>query len=471
MNKKRTVDLIHGPILPSLLSFTFPILLSNIFQQLYNTADVLIVGRFLGQESLAAVGATTAIFDLIVGFTLGVGNGMGIVIARYYGARNFTKIKEAVAATWILGALLSILVMLLGFLGLYHLLQYLDTPAEILPQSYQYISMIVTCVGVSFAYNLFAGLLRSIGDSLAALGFLIFSALVNVVLDLYFITQLHLGVQSAGLATIISQGLSAVLCFYYIRKSVPELLPQFKHFKWDKSLYADLLEQGLAMGLMSSIVSIGSVILQFSVNTFGAVIISAQTAARRIMTFALLPMTAISASMTTFALLPMTAISASMTTFASQNLGAKRPDRIVQGLRIGSRLSISWAVFVCIFLFFASPALVSFLASSTDGYLIENGSLYLQISSAFYPILSLLLIYRNCLQGLGQKILPLVSSFIELIGKIVFVVLIIPWAGYKGVILCEPLIWVAMTVQLYFSLFRHPLIKEGKAILATKVQS
>ncbi|VMP61653.1 damage inducible DinF protein [Streptococcus pneumoniae] len=441
MNKKRTVDLIHGPILPSLLSFTFPILLSNIFQQLYNTADVLIVGRFLGQESLAAVGATTAIFDLIVGFTLGVGNGMGIVIARYYGARNFTKIKEAVAATWILGALLSILVMLLGFLGLYPLLQYLDTPAEILPQSYQYISMIVTCVGVSFAYNLFAGLLRSIGDSLAALGFLIFSALVNVVLDLYFITQLHLGVQSAGLATIISQGLSAVLCFYYIRKSVPELLPQFKHFKWDKSLYADLLEQGLAMGLMSSIVSIGSVILQFSVNTFGAVIISAQTAARRIMTF------------------------------ASQNLGAKRPDRIVQGLRIGSRLSISWAVFVCIFLFFASPALVSFLASSTDGYLIENGSLYLQISSTFYPILSLLLIYRNCLQGLGQKILPLVSSFIELIGKIVFVVLIIPWAGYKGVILCEPLIWVAMTVQLYFSLFRHPLIKEGKAILATKVQS
>lgn len=174
MNKKRTVDLIHGPILPSLLSFAFPILLSNIFQQLYNTADVLIVGRFLGQDSLAAVGATTAIFDLIVGFTLGVGNGMGIVIARYYGARNFTKIKEAVASTWILGALLSVVVMLLGFLGLYPLLQYLDTPAEILPQSYQYISMIVTCVGVSFAYNLFAGLLQSIGDSLAALGFLIF---------------------------------------------------------------------------------------------------------------------------------------------------------------------------------------------------------------------------------------------------------------------------------------------------------
>ena len=456
MNKKSTVDLIHGPILPSLLSFTFPILLSNIFQQLYNTADILIVGRFLGPDSLAAVGATTAIFDLIIGFALGVGNGMGVVIARYYGARNFSKIKEAVAATWILGALLSVIVMAIGFVGLYPLLQYLETPAEILPQSYDYISMIVSCVGVSFAYNLFAGLLRSVGDSLAALGFLVFSALVNVALDLYFITQLQLGVQSAGLATIISQGLSALLCFFYIRRSVPELLPSLKHFKWDKGLYVDLLEQGLAMGMMGSIVSIGSVILQSSVNSFGAVIISAQTAARRIMAFALLP---------------MTSISASMTTFTSQNYGAKRPDRIVQGLRISSRLSMSWAAFVCIFLFFASPALVSFLASSTDSYLVENGTLYLRISSIFYPILSLLLIYRNCLQGLGQKLLPLVSSFIELIGKIAFVAWIIPWSGYIGVIFCEPLLWLAMTIQLYFSLFKHPWIKEGKKLLLSGVKS
>ena len=450
MNKKSTVDLIHGPILPSLISFALPILLSNIFQQLYNTADILIVGRFLGPDSLAAVGATTAIFDLIIGFALGVGNGMGVVIARYYGARNFSKIKEAVAATWILGALLSVIVMAIGFVGLYPLLQYLETPAEILPQSYDYISMIVSCVGVSFAYNLFAGLLRSVGDSLAALGFLVFSALVNVALDLYFITQLQLGVQSAGLATIISQGLSALLCFFYIRRSVPELLPSLKHFKWDKALYVDLLEQGLAMGMMGSIVSIGSVILQSSVNSFGAVIISAQTSARRIMAFALLP---------------MTSISASITTFTSQNYGAKRPDRIVQGLRISSRLSMSWAAFVCIFLFFASPALVSFLASSTDSYLVENGTLYLRISSTFYPILSLLLIYRNCLQGLGQKLLPLVSSFIELIGKIAFVAWIIPWSGYLGVIFCEPLIWLAMTIQLYFSLSKHPWIKEGKKIL------
>ena len=277
-----------------------------------------------------------------------------------------------------------------------------------------------------------------------------------MLLDLYFITQLQLGVQSAGLATIFSQGLSAILCFFYIRKNVPELLPGLQHFKWDKALYIDLLEQGLAMGLMGSIVSIGSVILQSSVNSFGAVIISAQTAARRIMAFAILP---------------MTAISAYITTFTSQNFGAKRPDRIVRGLRTASRLSIAWAVFVCVFLFFASPALVSFLSSSKDSYLIENGTLYLRISSAFYPFLSLLLIYRNCMQGLGQKFMPLVSSFIELIGKIVFVAWIIPWSGYLGVIFCEPLIWLAMTLQLYFSIFQHPWIKEGKKILAVGGQS
>ena len=449
MKKKATVDLVHSPILPALLSFAFPILLSNLFQQLYNTADILIVGRFLGGPALAAVGATTAIFDLIIGFTLGVGNGMGVVIARFYGARDFKKIKEAVAATWILGAILSSLVMLLGFLGLYPLLQLLGTPKEILPQSYQYISMIVSCVGVSFAYNLFAGLLRAIGNSLAALGFLLFSALVNIILDLLFITYLHMGVQSAGLATILSQGLSAILCFFYIRKKAPILLPERKHFKWNQDLYLDLLGQGLAMGLMNSIVSIGSVILQSSVNSLGTIIISAQTAARRIMSFALLP---------------LASISSSITTFTSQNYGAKRADRIVKGLSIGSRLAIFWSLLVSGLLFLFSASFVSFIASSSDPYLIQNGSAYLEISSIFYPVLSLLLIYRNCLQGLGQKLLPLISSFIELFGKIAFVIVIIPQTRYLGIILCEPIVWILMTLQLIYSLYNHPIIQEGRRI-------
>ena len=285
----------------------------------------MIVGRFLGQESLAAVGATSAIFDLIVGFAVGVGNGMGIVIARSYGAKNENKLRKSVAATTIIGGFLSLLVILIGVFGLYPLLQFFGTPSGILNQSYLYISTIVNGVAVTFAYNLCAGLFRAIGDSLAALYFLIIAAILNILLDLFFITQLHLGVQSAGIATIIAQSTSAILCFLYILKKVPFLVPKSKDFVWDQRLYQDLISQGLTMGLMSSIVSIGTVILQSAINKLGMTIISAQISARRIMSFALLP---------------MGAISTSMTTFISQNFGAKQFRRIQKGVKQACFLSL-----------------------------------------------------------------------------------------------------------------------------------
>ena len=436
MKRIQRVNLTDGPILPALLSFAFPILLSNIFQQVYNISDVMIVGRFLGQRSLAAVGATSAIFDLIVGFSVGVGNGMGIIIARNYGAKNEDHLRKSVAATAMIGGVLSLFVMLIGAVGLYPLLQFLGTPSAILAQSYLYISTIVNGVAVTFAYNLCAGLLRAVGDSLAALYFLIIAAILNILLDLLFITQLHLGVQSAGIATVIAQSFSALLCFFYIRKKVPFLLPSRKDFVWDQRLYQDLISQGLTMGLMSSIVSIGTVILQSAINKLGMTIISAQISARRIMSFALLP---------------MAAISTSMTTFTSQNFGAKQFRRIQKGVKQACLLSLIWSIFVAVFLFFTSPFLTRIISGSSDPKLIANASLYLQISSFFYPVLGCLLILGNTLQGIGRKLTPLISSVIELTGKILFVLLIIPHTGYIGVILCEPLIWVPMTLQLWFT--------------------
>ncbi|CAD0162643.1 membrane protein of unknown function [Streptococcus thermophilus] len=218
----------------------------------------------------------------------------GVVIACYYGAQKYDKLRQSVATTLVIGLGLSVSVMFLGHFGLYPLLTFLGTPSSIIRQSYQYISMIVSCVWVSLGYNLCAGLLRAVGDSLTALYFLIFSALVNIILD-FFITQLHLGVQSAGLATIISQGLSAILCLYYIKKKVTFLLLHKSDFVLDSSLYLDLFGQGMAMGLMNSIVSIGTVTLQYAINGFCPLIISAQVAARRIMSFAVLPLTSLAA--------------------------------------------------------------------------------------------------------------------------------------------------------------------------------
>ena len=445
--KKTSVNLLEGPILRAMIAFAIPIMIANIFQQLYNTVDIMIVGRFLGEESLAAVGATAAIFELVVGFALGIGNGMGIVIARHYGAGNYEKLKSAVAATFVIGGVLSIVIAVLGNFTLYPLLKLLGTPSNIIDQSYEYSYLIVVFVGVTLAYNLCAGLLRAVGDSRAALYFLIFSAIINTVLDIYFIAYLHMGVRSAGVATIISQGISAVLCFNYIRRKTPFLIPTKKHFTWNKKLYSDLFSQGLAMGLMFSVVSIGTVILQTSINALGPVIISAQTSARRIMMFALLP---------------VGSMSATITTFTSQNFGARQYNRIVEGLRKGALVTIIWSVLICITLFFASPYLNELITGSNDEELIYQASLYLKISSAFYPFLAILLVLRNALQGLGQKMMPLVSSIIEMLGKILFVIFIIPSAGYLGVIFVEPILWVVMAVQLYYAFRKEPVIRSLK---------
>ena len=407
----------------------------------------MIVGRFLGEESLAAVGATAAIFELVVGFALGVGNGMGIIIARYYGAGNYEKLRSAVAATFVIGGVLSIVIAVLGNFTLYLLLELLGTPSNVIAQSYEYIYLIVVFVGVTLAYNLCAGLLRAVGDSKAALYFLIFSAIINTVLDIYFIAYLHMGVRSAGVATIISQGVSAVLCFIYIRKKTPFLIPYKKHFTWNKKLYIDLLGQGTSMGLMMSIVSIGTVILQTSINALGSTIISAQTSARRIMVLALLP---------------IIAMNATITTFTSQNFGAKQYRRIVEGLRQAMTITITWSIFISIVLFFASPYLNELVTGSNDEELIYQASLYLKISSAFYPVLSVLVTLRNALQGLGQKMMPLVSSIIEMLGKIFFVIFIIPSTGYLGVILVEPILWCVMAVQLYYAFRKEPVIRSLK---------
>ena len=445
--KKISVNLLEGPILRAMIAFAIPVMIANIFQQLYNTVDIMIVGRFLGEESLAAVGATAAIFELVVGFALGTGNGMGIVIARYYGAGNYEKLKSAVAATFVIGGVLSIVIAVLGNFALYPLLKLLGTPSNIIAQSYEYIYLIVVFVGVALVYNLCAGLLRAVGDSKTALYFLIFSAIVNTVLDIYFIAYLHMGVRSAGVATIISQGVSAVLCFTYIRKKTPFLIPTKKHFTWNKKLYADLLGQGISMGLMFSVVSTGTLILQTSINALGSTIISAQTSARRIMIFALLP---------------IIAMNATVTTFTSQNFGARQYRRIVEGLRQAMTIAITWSIFISIVLFFAGPYLNELVTGSNDEELIYQASLYLKINSAFYPILSVLVILRNALQGLGQKMMPLVSSIIEMLGKIFFVIFIIPSTGYLGVILVEPILWCVMAVQLYYAFRKEPVIRSLK---------
>ncbi|WP_195986553.1 MATE family efflux transporter [Clostridium sp. D53t1_180928_C8] len=441
------VNLLKGNILKSLIVFAIPLFISNLFQQLYNTVDIMIVGNYLGDTSLAAIGASTAVYDLLVGFALGIGNGLSIVVARSYGADDTKVLRKSVAGSIIIGIFITIIIMVISKVLLMPLLRMLNTPVNIIEESYSYISMITLFVGVMFAYNLCAGLLRAIGNSFMPLIFLIISSLLNIVLDILFITKFNMGIKGAAVATIIAQGISVILCIIYICLKTKILIPDKRHFNVGKELYKELLGQGLSMGLMMAIVSSGTVILQTAINGLGYLTIAGHTAARKL---------------NSFCIMPIVAMSQSVSTFVSQNKGANQGERIRKSIYYSNLLAISWGIVITVVLFFIAPLLVKILSGSSEAIVINNGARYLRINSPFYGVLGILLNLRYSLQGLGKKILPLISSIIEFVGKIIFVILVIPRMNYLGVILCEPIIWCFMTAQLIYSFYNNPYIKKFK---------
>ena len=298
-----------------------------------------------------------------------------------------------------------------------------------------------------FAYNLLAGLLRAIGNSLMPLVFLIISSVINVILDLVFIGKFNMGIKGAAVATVIAQGISAVLCLIYIVKKCKILIPDKNCFKLDRGLYGELVGQGLSMGFMMSIVSAGTIILQSAINSLGYLIIAGHIAARKL---------------NSFCMMPGSTVGMALATFVSQNKGAKEYKRVRQGVKVANILVISWGIVISIILFFTAPLLVKGLSGSNEEIIINNGALYLIINAPFYTVLGILLNLRNSLQGLGEKLIPLISSVIECLGKCIFVALLIPKLNYMGVIICEPIIWCCMTVQLAYSFYKNPLIKQIK---------
>jgi len=444
---KQEVDLLNGPIFQSLVIFAIPLLISNIFQQVYNTADTMIVGHYLKETSLAAIGSCTSIYDLLVGFALGIGNGLAIVTARSFGSKDETLLKKSVASSIVIGIIVSIVVTIIGSLILYPLLELLNTPTEIIQEAYSYISMITLFIIVMFAYNLCAGLMRAIGNSIMPLVFLIVSSILNIGLDILLITQFNMGVMGTAVATVISQGISVVLCIIYILKRTPILIPQKEHFAFDRALYKELLGQGFSMGFMSSIVSAGSVILQYGINGLGTLTIAGHTAARKLYMFFNMP---------------FSAMALAVSTFVSQNKGANQPKRIRQALRYSYIYDVIVAAIVTVILLLSARSLVQLVSGSQEAIVLNNGSLYLMIVGPFYAILGILMQTRFALQGLGQKMLPLFSSVIEFVGKVIFVLVFIPQFQYMAVIFCEPVIWCVMTLQLVYSFYTNDFIKNAK---------
>ncbi len=447
LNRFLKPDLINGDILSSLISFTFPLIVSLVFQQLYNAVDAVIVGHFLKESSLAAIGSSAVLFELLVGFGNGFGNGLSIVAARAFGSGDEKRLKKVVASSLALTFLVTVVITIISRFTLMEALTLLGTPEDIKDEAFSYINTVTVFVCVLFAFNLLSGLLRAIGNSFMPLVFLIISSLLNIFLDIFFITKVGMGIKGAAVATVIAQGLSALLCLIYILKKAQILLPSKCHFTFEKKLLSDLFAQGFSMALMGALVSSGTVVLQSAINGFGKFVIAGHIAARKIFSIVNIP---------------LIALGQASSTFVSQNLGAGKIERIKKGISISVLVTIIWSLLLIATMKFTIRPLLVFISGSSNETLLNYGTNYMYFCIPFFLVLGTLLITRNSLQGLGSKILPLISSIIELVGKIIFTAVIVKKMGIWGIIICEPLIWVVMTAQLLFVFVRHPVFKNRK---------
>lgn len=433
-----SIDLTNGSIIKSLLLFTFPIFLGNLLQQFYNVVDTAVIGHFLGDNALASIGAAGPIYELILGITSGFGNGFSILVARYFGAQKEEQLKKAISWTYFFSFMIAIIITIIGLFGIRPLLVFLNTPASIIDDTVCYMQIIIGFSIITIFYNMFAGMLRAIGNSRIPLYFLGIATILNIFLDIFFVKDLHLGVAGAGYATIIAQFICTILCVIYVYKKCPILCFDKHYFRKDNTLVADLFITGLSMSLMYVVVSIGSVALQSSVNSFGEQTIAAHNAARKI---------------DNVLMLPIVALNTSSATFTSQNYGAGKIQRVKKGLFSSLILCCLWSIFAVLISYIFGKSFIILLTGSQDSLLIRTAFQYIQINILFLPAVSVLIVLRSSLQGMGRKLVPLLASVIELILKFVAVGFIAPALGYFGICILEPIIWVVCAIVVLIDYF------------------
>ncbi len=440
-------DLTKGKPMKLILQFAVPILLGNIFQLFYSLADTRIVGMYLGEDALAAVGATSSLNNMIIGFLMGLTNGFALISARCFGAKDEKHLKRAVAATFELGLLTSLILTVVSVSLLPYILRLLNTPADLVPIAVKYFRIILLGMTVAMLYNVCSGLLRAIGDTVTPLIFLIVSAVLNVGLNLLFIRGLHMDVDGAAYATVLSQTIAFVACLIYLWKKYPILHFGREQLRLNRDMVKEMYATGLSMGFMGCLVNIGSVALQSAINGFGDATIVAHTAARKISEIFMLP----------FAVFGMT-----MATYCGQNKGAGRMDRVKQGLFQSIALVWVWCVLIIIAAYTIAPWMVQAVTATEQQDIIDTAARYLRINTPLYFVCTVICLVRNCMQGIGDSVTPLISSSIELIGKVVVAFVLSPHLGYFAIMISEPLTWIFMVIPLLV-MIRKELQIGGKA--------
>ena len=444
---KKTVqrDMTKGSPTRIILGFTLPLFLGNVFQQFYNMADTIIVGQFVGTGALAAVGSTGTIMFLITGFATGLGTGFTILTAQRFGAGDMKGMRRSVFTAAVLTVIVSVLVTAASVIFMHPLLSLMQTPADIYDDAYDYIIVIMWGLAAQMLYNLLSALLRAIGNSKMPLYFLILAAVLNVILDLVFIINFKMGTAGAAYATVISQGISGLLCLLYIVKAVPIFRLSRRDMVMDGRMMAEQLKVGLPMALQFSITAIGSIMVQTSLNMLGSTLVAAYTAAGKI------------EQILTQAYV---ALGTAMANYSAQNVGAGDIPRIRQGFRAATIWGSVYSVAAGVLIMTVGKYLTYLFVSEDAAMLLDSVDLYLKCIGFFFIPLNIVNAYRNGLQGLGYGLLPMTAGIAELVGRGVIAVISARYSSYFGICMAGPAAWVlagGLLVVLYFYIVKKDL--------------
>lgn len=455
MQQGKVKNMTVGSPMKLILGFFMPMLLGMLFQQFYNMMDTMIVGRFLGAKALAAVGGTGSINFMIIGFCMGVCSGFAIPVAKAFGAGDESALRKYVANSVWLSVVFSTVTTVIVCILCRKILTWMDTPSDILEGSFDYIFVIFLGIPIVYLYNLLAGILRSLGDSKTPLYFLVMSSLLNIVLDLVAILGLKMGVGGAAWATVVSQGISGVLCLIYIAKKYPVLKISKEEWRPRGRFMRHLCGMGIPMGLQYSITAIGSIILQVAVNSLGSMAVAAITAGGKISMF--------------FAC-PFDAMGATMATYAGQNTGAGKLDRITDGIKACSIIAVIYSIAALIILVLFGEQISLLFVDAAETEVIRNSAIMLKWTAVFFIPLAYVNIVRFTIQGMGFGNLAMIAGVCEMIARGMVGFILVPMFGYIAACFAGPVAWLmadAFLIPAYF----YVLGKLKKEIASRKIEA
>lgn len=428
-----TRDLTEGSCLKQILLFTAPLLVGNLLQQTYNLVDAAIVGRCLGTDALAAVGASSSVQFLVLGFCIGSCAGFGIPIAQRFGAKDYRTMRSYIFHSILLAALFAVILTTACALLCPTILHVMSTPDDIFAGAYSYLFIIFLGIPFNLLYNLEAAMLRAVGDSKTPFVFLAISTVTNIALDLLCILVFRWGVAGAAIATITAQALSGILCFFFIRKKQEILHINAADCKFNGAVCGSALVMGAPMGLQFSITAIGSMVMQAANNGLGSIYVSGFTAGARLKQFTLCP---------------FDALATAVCTFCGQNLGAKRFDRIRQGIRVGVAIALAYGIGIGLVLIFGGRVLSMLFMSSSQVAVLDASAKYLRYMGCMYWMLGLLNVFRLATQGLGYSGRAVFAGVIEMIARTVVSLVFVPLYGYTAICCADQVAWTTAVMYL-----------------------